>query len=255
MNFLFFFFLLKPGFQKSRYIGCMYQYNCCCQTWLCFSFVCLFICCCCWSCCRFYLFIYFIFFSRNILAEFQWNKNIPPFGSVGFQTLEFLLPFRVVFLVLTGTMSRSCSTGSSRFWTSFANLAWICWDKGRFSFNKNAGLKFRVPYGTVHSGCTDQTQATARLVMKAGFRRSVLGTTILRNGKGKFGPTDRTYRNDRAGQLPSAEKYVNRFLRHSLLWQLRCYCNINRDLKHWRRNGTTTPTGSEVFPREPSGHA
>ena len=30
----------------------------------------------------------------------------------------------------------------------------------------------------------------------------------------------------------------------------------NRDLKHRRRNGTTTPpTGSEIFPREPSGHA
>ena len=28
-----------------------------------------------------------------------------------------------------------------------------------------------------------------------------------------------------------------------------------RDLKHRRRNGTTTPTGSEIFPREPSGHA
>ena len=200
------------------------------------------------------VFIY-LFFLRNILAEFQWNKNIPPFGSVGFQTLEFLLPFRVVFLVLTGSMSRSCSTGSSRFWTSFTNLAWICWDKGHFSFNENAGLKFRVPYGTVHSGCTNQTQATARLLMKAGFRRSVLWTTILRNGKGKFGPTDRTYRNDRAGQLPRAEKYVNRFLRHSLLWQLRCHCNINRDLKHWRRNERTTPTGSEIFPREPSGHA
>ena len=29
----------------------------------------------------------------------------------------------------------------------------------------------------------------------------------------------------------------------------------NRDLKHRRRNGTTTPTGSEIFPREPSRHA
>ena len=31
--------------------------------------------------------------------------------------------------------------------------------------------------------------------------------------------------------------------------------SVNRDLKHRRRNGTTTPTGSEIFPREPSGHA
>ena len=29
----------------------------------------------------------------------------------------------------------------------------------------------------------------------------------------------------------------------------------NRDLKHRRRNGTTTPTRSEIFPHEPSGHA
>ena len=29
----------------------------------------------------------------------------------------------------------------------------------------------------------------------------------------------------------------------------------NRDLKHRLRNGTTTPTGSEIFPREPSRHA
>ena len=32
-------------------------------------------------------------------------------------------------------------------------------------------------------------------------------------------------------------------------------CDVNRDLKHRRRNGTTTPTGNEIFPREPSGHA
>ena len=30
---------------------------------------------------------------------------------------------------------------------------------------------------------------------------------------------------------------------------------INRDLQHRRRNGTTTPIGSEIFPREPSRHA
>ena len=29
----------------------------------------------------------------------------------------------------------------------------------------------------------------------------------------------------------------------------------SRDLNHRRRNGTTTPTGSEIFPREPSEHA
>ena len=41
---------------------------------------------------------------------------------------------------------------------------------GRFPFNKNCGLKFRkllVLNGTVHSGCTDSTQATARFVIVA----------------------------------------------------------------------------------------
>ena len=42
--------------------------------------------------------------------------------------------------------------------------------KGRFPFNKNSGLKFRklhVLNGTVHAGCTDPTQATARFVIVA----------------------------------------------------------------------------------------
>ena len=41
---------------------------------------------------------------------------------------------------------------------------------GRFPFNKNSGLKFRklhVLNGTVHSGCTNPTQATARFVIVA----------------------------------------------------------------------------------------
>ena len=41
---------------------------------------------------------------------------------------------------------------------------------GRFPFNKNSGLKFRkllVLNGTVHSSCTDSTQATARFVIVA----------------------------------------------------------------------------------------
>ena len=53
------------------------------------------------------------------------------------------------------------------------------WRLGALSiipFNKNSGLKFRkfhVPNGTVHSGCTAPTQA--------GYKRAVLGTTILSN--------------------------------------------------------------------------
>ena len=42
------------------------------------------------------------------------------------------------------------------------------------------------------------------------------------------------------------------FWRQSICKRSRC---VNRDLKHRRRNGTTTPTGREIFPREPSGHA
>ena len=41
---------------------------------------------------------------------------------------------------------------------------------GRFPFNKNSGLKFgklHVLNGTVHSGFTDPTQATARFVIMA----------------------------------------------------------------------------------------
>ena len=46
-----------------------------------------------------------------------------------------------------------------------------------------------MPSGTVPPGCKDLTQATARLV--AEYKRAVLGTTLLSNGKGYFGPTDR----------------------------------------------------------------
>ena len=51
---------------------------------------------------------------------------------------------------------------------------------GRFPFSKNYGLKFRkfhVPNGTVHSGCTDPNQGTARLVI-------VLVSRIQKSGTG-----------------------------------------------------------------------
>ena len=47
----------------------------------------------------------------------------------------------------------------------------ICYDsakQGALSIQKNSGLKFRklhVLNGTVHAGCTDPTQATARFVI------------------------------------------------------------------------------------------
>ena len=48
----------------------------------------------------------------------------------------------------------------------------------------------------VHFGRTDLTQGTVRLVivlhLQAGYKRAVLGTTLLSNGKGHFGPTNQT---------------------------------------------------------------
>ena len=67
-----------------------------------------------------------------------------------------------------------------------------------FYSKRNSGLKFRkfhLPNGKVHSGCTDPTQATARLVivLVSRIQRALLGTTILSNGKGHFGPADLKY--------------------------------------------------------------
>ena len=66
---------------------------------------------------------------------------------------------------------------------------------GRFPFNKNSGLKFRkfsVFNGTVHSGSTDPTQATARLVI-------VLASRIRKSGTGdnNFVKWKGTFRSDR----------------------------------------------------------
>ena len=57
----------------------------------------------------------------------------------------------------------------------FGNVGWFV----GFPFNKNSGLKFRklhVLNGTVHSGCTDPTQATARLVIGLESRIQKSGT-------------------------------------------------------------------------------
>ena len=53
-----------------------------------------------------------------------------------------------------------------------------------------------MPNETVHSGYTDPTQATARLVIVfvSRIRKSGTGTINLSNGKGHFGPTDRDNR-------------------------------------------------------------
>ena len=73
---------------------------------------------------------------------------------------------------------------------------------GRFGFNKNSALKFRkfhVPNGTVHSDCTDPTQATARLVIVLVSRMQKMGAEVTNfvKLKGTF-RSDR--RNDQAGK-------------------------------------------------------
>ena len=53
--------------------------------------------------------------------------------------------------------------------------------------------------GTLHSGCIDPIQATARfvIILEGGIQKSDTATTILSNGKGNFGATNR---NDRTGR-------------------------------------------------------
>ena len=68
-------------------------------------------------------------------------------------------------------------------------------DKGCFPFNKNSGLKFRkfhVPTGTVS-------------YRASGYCSCKQGTTILSNGKGPFGKTDRK---DQTGQRGPPSKLV-----------------------------------------------
>ena len=76
---------------------------------------------------------------------------------------------------------------------------------GRFPFNKNCCLKFRqfhVPSGTSHSGCTDPTQAAARLVIVLVSRIQKSGT---RNNN--FVKWKDTFRSDRP-KLPDRSCYT-----------------------------------------------
>ena len=73
---------------------------------------------------------------------------------------------------------------------------------GRFGFNKNSALKFRkfhAPNGTVHSDCTDPTQATARsvIVLVSRMQKRGAGVTNFVKSKETF-RSDR--RNDQAGK-------------------------------------------------------
>jgi len=77
------------------------------------------------------------------------------------------------------------------------------------AFHSTQFRKFHVPNGTVHSGgrqaTTGNTSAVRRvqrvwlLFLLAGYKRAVLGTTILTNGKGHFGSTDRDNRPGQSG--------------------------------------------------------
>ena len=70
---------------------------------------------------------------------------------------------------------------------------------GRFGFNKNSALKFRkfhVPNGTVHSDCTDPTQATASLVIVLVSRMQKRGA-----GDNNFVKLKGTFRSDRRNDL------------------------------------------------------
>ena len=63
---------------------------------------------------------------------------------------------------------------------------------GSFPFNKNSVLKFHVFNGTVHSGGSDPTQATARLVIVPVSRIQKSGT-----GDNNFVEWKETFRSDR----------------------------------------------------------
>ena len=128
----------------------------------------------------------FTFFSLPLI--FSWT------GPLAF--LIFSPPLHIyVFL------PNSCSS----------NKKWLL---GRFSFNKNTGLKFPkfyVPNGTVHSFAQTRPKSTSvwllflQAILQAGYQRAVLGTAISSNGKGHFGPTDQ---NDQTCQRGPPSKLV-----------------------------------------------
>ena len=92
-------------------------------------------------------------------------------------------------------MSLKFSTNKVQ-WFFFASLKGkFEWQPGLFPFNKNSGLKFRkfhAPNGTVYSGCTDPTQATAGLVIILVSRMQKSGA-----GQNNFVKWKGTFRSDR----------------------------------------------------------
>ena len=83
-------------------------------------------------------------------------------------------------------------------------------DQGRFPFNKNSGLNFgNFTISMERYISVAQTRPkpprTWLLFLQAGYKRAVLGTTMLSNGKEHFGLTDR---NDQTGQRGPPSKLV-----------------------------------------------
>ena len=76
---------------------------------------------------------------------------------------------RIERFLQVGILSPLVWWDSVVFWISRYGFRIPCqWNLGRFPFIKNSGLKFRKYHllsRTVHSGCIDPTQATARLVI------------------------------------------------------------------------------------------
>ena len=106
-------------------------------------------------------------------------------------------------------VTHSCC--SSKLNSCSSNKKWLL---GPFTINKNTGLKFPkfyVPNGTVHSFAQTRPRPPSvwllflQAILQSGYQRAVLGTAILSNGKGYFGPTDR---NDQTGQRGPPSKLV-----------------------------------------------
>ena len=67
-----------------------------------------------------------------------------------------------------------------------------------------------MPNGMIHSSCTARPNPSHSMLLflKAGYKRAVLGTTILSNGEGHFGPTDQ---HDQTGQSGPPSELVRNF--------------------------------------------
>ena len=132
------------------------------------------------------------------LSKFkQWH---PPPNSVWLKTLVRNINRAEGINIRTNTIKRT--DGKACSMKDENGFQFGFWKLERSQFIKNSGLKFwkfYVPNGTVHSGCTDSTQATAQLLIVLANSIQTSGT-ILSNGKEHFSPTDQ---NELSGQSGS----------------------------------------------------